>query len=267
MAESPELMALNTLAETGLVRAEQLKDYAGVSLAALDRAQLPIARLDPREEDVVKRVFYYGIAHLKKVAPSIAIDIERQYKLALAMAAVAKGLFPAKKNYSFPSVPGSLGVAWLFPQAIYYAAGAGAPATGYAANSWDIPVTAGTKAYLLGSDTAFYKTSSTTDARSLILVFENGLVEVGSTPSAQQFRLVTESKGDYGAYAVEPLVEVSVEPNKAIYQYPTPLGALWVDYNTGVKWYFMPTRSGTATIKMLGLVYFEHNFLADAKWV
>ncbi|MCC6050481.1 MAG: hypothetical protein LM580_07225 [Thermofilum sp.] len=264
MAASPELMALNTLAATGLVTVEQLKNYTGVSLAALDRAQLPIAQLDPREEDAVKRVFYYGVAHLKKVAPSVAIDIERQYRLALAMAAVAKGLFPAKKNYTFPSVPGQLGVAWLFPQAIKYSATA---ATGYAANSWDISVTAGTKAYLLGSDAAFYKACSDTDSRSLILIFENGLVEVGSTPSAQQFRLVTESKGDYGAYAVEPLVEVSVEPNKAIYQYPTPLGALWVDYNTGVKWYFMPTRTGTATIKMLGLVYFEHNFLSDAKWV
>lgn len=261
---SPELTSLNTLAATGLVTVEQLKNYTGVSLAALDRAQLPVAQLDPKEEDVIKRVFYYGIAHLKKVAPSIAVDIERQYKLALAMAAVAKGLFPAKKNFSFPSVPGSLGVAWLFPQAIYYASGV---ATGYTANSWDIPITAGTKAYLLGSDTAYYKTSSTTDSRSLILIFENGLVEVGSTPSAQQFRLITESKGDYGAYAVEPLVEVSVEPNKAIYQYPTPLGALWVDYNTGVKWYFMPTRSGTATIKMLGLVFYEHDFLKDAKWV
>jgi len=248
----------------GLKTVEEIKNATGVSLAAFDRRELPYSPLDPREVDAIRRVFYYGIDHLRKVAPSVASDIERQYRLALEMAAVAKGLFPAKKNYAFPSVPGSLGVAWLFPQAVKYAA---TTPTGYSANSWDIPITAGTKAYLLGSDTDFYKTSSTTDARSFILIFENGLVEVGSTPSAQQFRIMTESKGDYGAYAVEPLVEINVEPNKAVYQYPTPLGALWVDYNTGVKWYFIPTRSGTATIKMLGLVFYEHDFLKDTKWV
>jgi len=262
---SETLRALNSLAATGLVKAEDIAKFTGVSLAALDRAAFPIAQLDPNEEDAIKRVFYYGISHLKKVAPSIAVDIERQYKLALAMAAVAKGTFPTKKNFSFPSVPSTgLGVAWLFPQAIKYTA---TTPSDYAANSWDISLTAGTNAYLLGSSTAFYKTCSDTDSRSVILVFENGLVEVGSTPAIQQFRIVTESKGDYGAYAVEPLVDINVESNKAIYQYPTPAGAFWVDYNTGVKWYFMPSKTGVSTIKLLGLVYYEHKFLADTKWV
>jgi hypothetical protein len=248
----------------GLKTVEEIKKATGVSLAAFDRKELPYAPLDPREEDVIRRVFYYGISHLKKVAPSIAVDIERQYALAREMAAVAKATFPSRKNYSFPSVPGSLGVTWLFPQAIKYSATA---ATSYTTNSWDISLTAGTKAYLLGSDTDYYKTCSDTDARSFILIFENGLVEVGTTPSIQQFRIVTESKGDYGAYAVEPLVDVNTEPNKVVYQYPTPLGAFWADYNLGVKWYFMPGKTGTSTIKLLGLVYYEHNFLADTKWV
>jgi hypothetical protein len=29
----------------------------------------------------------------------------------------------------------------------------------------------------------------------------------------------------------------------------------------------MPGKTGTATIKLLGLVYYEHKFLADTKWV
>jgi len=262
---SETLRALNSLAATGLVKAEDITRFAGVSLASLDRATFPIAQLDPKEEDAIKRVFYYGVSHLKKVAPSIAVDIEKQYKLALAMAAVAKGTFPTRKNFSFPSVPSTgLGVAWLFPQAIKYTA---TTPSDYTSNSWDISLTAGTNAYLLGSSTAYYKTCSDTDSKSVILVFENGLVEVGTTPAIQQFRIVTESKGDYGAYAVEPLVDISVEPNKAIYQYPTPAGAFWVDYNTGVKWYIMPSKTGVSTIKLLGLVYYEHKFLADTKWV
>jgi hypothetical protein len=247
------------------VTVNRLVSATGINIAALGREQLPYADLAPEEIDAIRRVFRTGVEHLKKISPKIAIEIERQEQLAIEFAAIAKGTFPIRgKNYTFPSIPGHLGVAWLFPQAIKYSA---TVPTSYSTNSWDIPLTAGTKAYLLGSDTAYYTTSSASDARSFILIFNNGIVEFGSTPSAQQFRLISEAKSDWGIYTVEPLLEVPIEPNLAIYQYPTPLGALFVDYSRGVKWYFLPTRSGTATIKLLGLVYYEHGFAPDTKWI
>ena len=256
---------------------QEILSQTNIPVAALGRDRFPQAPLDPSEKDAVLKVLREGLNHLRRVSPAIYDAIVNPVpganleQLVLIFAAVAKAQFPTQKPYSFPSVPGKLGVAWLIPQAIKYgsvASGATAgPATSYASNSWDITVTAGTKAYLLGSDTVWYVTSSATNAYSAILIFYNGLVEFGTTPSAQQFRLISQAKTDYGIYTSEPLVEVPVESNKAIYLHQTPMGALYVDYSTGVKWYFMPTRSGTATIKMLGLVFYEHNFMADTVYL
>jgi hypothetical protein len=241
-----------------------------IPVAALGRDRFPLAALDSSEVNDVLKVLREGLYHLRKVAPQVYDAIVNPVsgasleKLVLTFAAVAKAQFPTQKPYTFPSVPGKLGVAWLIPQAIKYSA---TVPTSYTSNSWDISITAGTKAYLLGSDAAYYVTSSATNAYSAILIFYNGLVELGTTPSAQQFRLISVSKTDYGIYTAEPLVDIPVEGGKSIYLYPTPMGALYVDYNTGVKWYFMPTRTGTSTIKILGLVFYEHNFLADVVYL
>lgn len=242
---------------------------AGVTVAALDRRTVSYVELSESEKKWVGYVFDTGIKHLKKVAPSIAADIERQRELAIKMAGVAKATFPVRKNYSFPSVPGGLGVTWLFPQAIKPVA---TPTpqipcyTSYKSNSWDIDVTAGTPAYLFGDGTNFYRTSSAPNQHSFILIFENGIVEIGSTPTIEQFHIYSEGKRDYGAYTVEPLVDIPVEKGVAIYQYPTPLGAMFISYDRGIMWGFMPRTTGTKTIKLLGLVYYEHDFLSTLKW-
>jgi len=55
-------------------------------------------------------------------------------------------MLPEKKSYTFPSQTGTLGVAWLFPQAIKYAT---TVPTSYNTNSWDIPLTAGSEGILV----------------------------------------------------------------------------------------------------------------------
>jgi hypothetical protein len=253
------------------IKVEDIVRQTGVSIAALGRDTLPYTELSPQEIEDILTVFNTGIEHLKKVAPKIAVDIERQRQLVVEFAAIAKATFPIRgKNYTFPSTPGNLGVAWLFPQAIKYAATPSATApcyTSYANNSWDISLTAGTPAWLFGDGTNFYRTSSAVEARSFILVFENGVVEVGSSPAVEQFRLVSEGKTDYGIYTVEPLLELPVEYNVAIYQYPTPAGAIFVDFNRGIMWGLLPRVTKVATIKLLGMVFYEHNFAPTFKWI
>jgi len=242
----------------------------GIPVAALNRAVVSYVDLDAKEVEAVNLVFDGIVNHLRKVAPSIAADIAPQRSLALKMAGVAKATFPVRKSFQFPTVPGSLGVAPLFPQGLKWTStpGASDPCySDYAVNSWNISLTAGTAAYILGSSTNFYKANPNTNTHTFVLIFNNGVIEVGSTPKIDQFKLMSEGKQDYGAYAVEPLVEINVEPNKAIYQYPTPLGALWVDHQSGVKWWFRPRLSGTSTIKLIGMVFFEHDFFAVTKWV
>lgn len=245
------------------VTMDELYKTTKIPIAALGRDKLPYKELSDNETAIINTVFDRGLEVLKKVSPTIAADIEKQRQLAIHFAGIAKALMDYK-IYSFPSVGGQLGVNWLFPQAIKYTT---TTPTGYTNNSWDISITAGTKAYILGSDAATYKTNSTEGSRHCILIFNNGLIEYGSTPSVEQFRLLSDAKGDYGIYTVAPLVEVPVESTKSIYQYPTPLGALFVDYQTGVKWYFMPRRTGTMTLKLLGLVFYEHDFASDVKWI
>lgn len=242
---------------------------AGIPVAALDRTIVSYVDLSSDEKTWVGYVFDKGIEHLRKVAPSIASDIAKQRNLAINMAGVAKATFPVRKNYSFPSVPGSLGVAWLFPQGLKWVAtpDASNPCyTSYRANSWDIDVTAGTNAYLLGDGTNFYRANPNTDQHTFILIFDGGVIEIGSSPSIEQFHLITEGKRDYSVYTVEPLTDIPLEKNVAIYQYPTPLGALFVSHDRGVMWGFKPRVSGTKTIKLLGLIYYEHDFLSSLKW-
>jgi len=250
------------------VSVEELK--FSIPIAALERRVFSYVELSDKEVEAIEYVFDAGVQHLRKVAPSIASDIEKQKEDAIKMAGIAKATFPIRKNYSFPSVPGSLGVAWLFPQAIRYATTPSPDApcyTSYKPNSWDIDVTAGTPAYLFGDGTNFYRTSPATEKHTFIFVFHNGVIEVGSTPTIEQFHIMSEGKRDYGIYTVEPLVDIPVEKGVSIYQYPTPLGAFPISHDRGVMWGFMPRTSGTKTIKLLGLVFYEHDFASTLKWV
>jgi len=242
----------------------------GISVFFGERREVVYTELTREERNAVTMVFKYGVDHIRKVSPKIAADIETQLSIALKVAGIFKEMLPEKKPITFPSETGSIGVAWLFPQAIRYATtpSPSAPAySSYSLNSWDIPITTGTPAYLFGDGTNFYKASPATGKHAMLLVFNNGIIEVGTTPKIDQFRLYSEGFAKYGIYTVDPLVEVTVEENKAIYQYPTPLGAVPVFYDKGIMWGFMPRVSGTATIKLLGLVFYEHDLFPTLTWV
>jgi len=246
----------------------------GIPVFMGDRESVVYTPLEDDERAAVQKVFNYGLNQLRRISPKIASDIEPQLSLALKVAGIFKDMIPEKKSYAFPSQTGSLGVAWLFPQAIKYAASPSSTApcyTSYNTNSWDIPLTAGTAAYLFGAVTGgvsyFYKSSPTTAQHSALLVFNNGILEIGSTPKVEQFQLTAEGFTKYGIYTVAPIVEERIEENRLIYQYPTPLGATPIFYDKGIMWGFMPRVSGTATIKLLGLVFYEHDLFSTLKWV
>jgi hypothetical protein len=239
----------------------------GIPVFMGDRESVVYTPLESDEAAAIRKVFNYGLNQLKRITPKVASDIEPQLSLALKIAGVFKDMIPEKKSYSFPSQTGSLGVAWLFPQAIKFATSGEGSYTSYTTNGWDISLTAGTAAYLFGDATHFYKASATTGAHTTLLVFNNGILEIGSTPKVEQFRLEADGFTKYGIYTVAPIVEERIEENRLIYQYPTPLGATPIFYDKGIRWAFMPRVSGTATIKLLGLVFYEHDFASTLKWV
>jgi hypothetical protein len=243
---------------------------AGIPVFMGDRKDVTYSPLDTTERVAIEKVFRYGVNQIKRISPKIAADIESQLGLAIKMAGIFKEMIPEKKSFAFPSEIGSLGVAWLFPQAIRYATtpSSSAPCwTSYPNNSWTLTLTAGTAAYFFGDGTNFYRASPATGAHAMLLIFNNGVIEIGSTPKISQFRMMSEGMTRYGIYTVAPVVEVSIEGDKAIYQYPTPLGAVPVFYDRGIMWGFMPEASGTSTIKLLGLVFYEHEFASTFKWI
>ena len=242
----------------------------GISVFVGDRRELVATELEGTERAAIEKVFRTGLYQLRKAVPRVAADIEPQLDLALKAASVFKEMIPEKKKFSFPCEPGMLGVSWLFPQAIKYVhtPTPDLPAyTSYATNSWNISLTAGTPAYIFGSDANFYKASPAAGRKALILVFQDGVLEIGASAAIQQFRIISEGVTKYSAYSVAPVTEIEVEEEKTVYQYPTPMGAVLAFYDRGIKWSFMPSTTATTTIKLLGLVFYEYDFYPDLKWV
>jgi hypothetical protein len=209
------------------------------------------------------------VSVLRKASPSVAADFQAQKTIFEKFAGVAKAKFPGLKSITYPGTSGNIGVMGLVPEAIRYVAtpADATPAyTSYPANSWDISLTAGTAAYLFGDATHFYKASPTDGSRALLVVAQNGLIEIGSTPKIVQQRIFTEAETKYGPWAVQPLAEIPTETGKTIYQYNT-LGVVPIYHDFGIKWGIMPIATGTSTLKLLGLVFYEYGLFPDLKYV
>ena len=92
-------------------------------------------------------------------------------------------------------------------------------------------------------------------------------LKIGSTPALEQFQLLTQNENKYGFYAVQPINEITIEDNKAIYQYPTPLGPFALYHDVGTDWTAMPINTQTSTIKILGIVFYEHELFPSMTYV
>jgi len=251
-----------------LVDIFQQEMLSDMPVLTLGRTSVTISPLTEEEKRYVNRVFNKLVESLRKRAPSIAASIEAQRSIAHKVAQIAKGML-GNKPITYPSKVGGIGVNPLIPQVIKYVATPNSdnPAyTDYPANSWDLTLTPGTNVYLLGSSTNYFKYPNIQGRRAIAVIFMDGVVEVGTTPKLSQFRYLSEASTEWGVYNTFPLVEVPVEYGKAIYQYSTP-GVLILWYDFGVKWYAMPIRGGTSTIELVGLIFYEHDFMSDTKYV
>ena len=241
----------------------------GIPIFTGGRDVIEYVRPTETEISEVDRCVNDVLSVLRKVSPTIAADYEKQKTVFEKFAGIAKAKFPGLKSITYPGTSGNIGVMALIPQAIRYVAtpSASTPAyTSYPANSWDLSLTAGTAAYFFGDGTNYYKASPTDGQRALLVVAQNGVVEVGSSPKLCQMRIWTQAETKYSPWAVNPLVEVPLEMGKAVYQYNT-LGVVPVYHYFGIQWGAMPIASGTSTIKLLGLVFYEYDLFSGLKYV
>ena len=221
------------------------------------------------EKQAIERFFNYHSRILYNISPKIANLFNEHKSAVLKFAGVAKGLFTKSKPIKYPAESGTIGIDILMPYFIKYTASpsSSAPAyTDYTNNTWDLSLTAGTDVYFLGSSSNWYKANPQDDQNMMLVIFKDGVLEVGTTPKIDQMRIVTEINQKYSPWVVNPLVEIPVEEGKTIYQYNT-LGILPVYPDLGVKWYAMPKYSGTSTIKLLGVVFYEYDGFSDTKYI
>jgi hypothetical protein len=245
-------------------------EASGVNFFAPGIDQISYEKLSDTERKAVELAITMLSNHARMVAPQLAVEIERQAPAVYKMAMVAKAKFPGLKIVSFPATgTGTIGVSPLFPQAIKYTGtpSSSLPAyTSYTSNTWDITFTANTASYLFGDGTNWYKASPTDGQRALIVILQNGVLEIGSTPKITQMRIKTDKSQKYGVFGVSPLSTIPLEAGKKLHVYPTP-GVIPIFHDIGIMWSVLPMRSGTSTMPLLGFVFAEGDFLADIKTI
>jgi len=240
----------------------------GIFVFSPSKTTIPYVELDPSEEAAIDNYLGIQLDVMQYQSPVLYKIVKKQVDAGLVKiaAGIFKGKLQGNGTFTYPAQPGQLGVSFLVPQMVNYNQSA-AP-TGYAnKDTWLLPTTAGTPAYILGSPTAFYTTSSTPGQRAMMVVFQNGLIEVGTTPSFRQIQVLTQVNESYGPMGVEPLVDLEVEKGKNLYVYPTP-GALIVPYDVGVKLLAMPYRTNPTgeEVRLVGVLLYEYNFFSQLLW-
>jgi len=241
---------------------------SGIFVFSPSKTTIPYVELDDSEKAAINNYLGIQLDIMQDQSPVLHRIVKRQVDAGLVeiAAGIFKGKLQGNGTFTYPAQPGQLGVSFLIPQMVNYDQ-TNAP-TGYAnKDTWQLPTTAGTPAYILGSATAFYKTSSAPGQRAMMVIFQNGLIEVGTTPSFRQLQVLTQINESYGPMGVEPLVDLEVEKGKNLYVYPTP-GALIVPYDVGVKLLAMPYRTNPngEEVRLVGVLLYEYNFFANMLW-
>jgi len=231
---------------------------SGVQIFAGGRTQVSYSSLTPDEVKTVTGVVNMTANFLAKVSPTLANTVRSQVDVVLSAAAIAKGEM-GDKPLTYPVQTNTIGIVPLIPQFINYGTIQSCVAqTGYPKDTWDVTLTAGTPFYLLGTSTAGYTTCGTPNYRFALVILQDGLIEVGTTPKIDQFKLYTNVESRYGPYTAPITYDEPIELGKSIYQYPT-LGAMFIDWNLQVYWAAMPRASGTSSLRILGFAFAEYN--------
>ena len=237
----------------------------GIPVFTGGRSSVTYTELSPEEQGTITMVVNKYAALIGKVSPSLAATVTSQLPAVLEFAKVAKAEM-GDKPITFPATSGSIGITPLIPQFINYGTiGTYVAQTGYPLNSWEVTLTAGSAFYLLGSSTAFYVTSGQPNQRFAILILNDGLVEVGTTPKVDQFLVQTSVESKYDPYTADILFDQPIEFGKPIYQYPT-LGVMFIDWNVGYRLAVMPRASGTSSIRLLGFAFYEYGVFNGSLW-
>jgi hypothetical protein len=243
---------------------------AGIRVFSGGKDLIDIADMASEERDAILYCFDQNVKKIENISPKLAASIRPQRDAMVKFAQIAKGTFPETKTFSYPGQMGGLAVDFLSPATFRYGDATAVGLTQYLGidgtigttqnGTWDMPLAAGTSKFLLGNSTStYYKGCATQDKHSYVVLFQDGIIELGSTPKIDQMQFKSELMDKYVPIAMQPLMTQSIEEGRTIYQYSTP-GMIPVSHQTGVNIQIHPIYSGTANIPLLGMVFYETAF-------
>jgi len=124
----------------------------GIFVFSPSKTTIPYVQLDPSEEAAIDNYLGIQLDIMQDQSPVLYRIVKKQVDAGLVKiaAGIFKGKLQGNGTFTYPAQPGQLGVSFLVPQMVNYNQSA-AP-TGYAnKDTWLLPTTAGTPAYILGS--------------------------------------------------------------------------------------------------------------------
>ncbi len=278
---------------------------SGIGFFSGGRTQVQVAPLSQDEINSILTCYRSNLTLIQKISASLYNDLVNQqhpfpeanwasggHAVALKFAQIAKATLASQggtKPITWPPLVGQIGVQWLDPFLLQYSGTKSATYpcyTDYTKDTWNLPFNAtvgAALAQILGSQTytkgtppatpstlaspSYYQANNAINQRELFFIFQNGLLELGTTPDIQQWIIQTSLTQAYNTYNTHPLVYKPIDDYRTIYQYNTP-GVIPVYNDMGIYWAGLPqTTTTTHVMPLLGMAFYETNLLPAPEYV
>lgn len=268
---------------------------AGTGFFSNGRELVQTGALSQNEITAILTSYRSNLSIIQKISPKLYADLVSQQSplpdpnwqsngrsAALKFAMIAKGTLASQggtKTITWPPQVGQIGVSWLDPFLVKYinvASSANPAYTDYTKDSWNLPFNAtlgNALAQILGTATftkgtppttastvtaqTWYQACNQTNQRELWFLFQNGILEIGTTPDIQEWLIQSSLSQAYSSYTTHPLIYEPIDDFRQIYQYNTP-GIIPVYNDMGIYLAGLPqTTTNTHTLPLLGLAFYE----------
>lgn len=225
--------------------------------------------LEREEIAAIEKAFYSKYRHLVRACPSLGETMLPQLPAFIKWGAIAKATIPGDKTIGFPASAGGIGVDWLSPQT-YMSNATEATSGSYTdysdsntriGKSWDIDFTVSTAAYLAGETANWYKGNIVDLRHTFVVLAQDGILEVGTSPVLNQIVVQTEAQTKYTSTSVSPIVNQTLKEGSQIYQYNT-VGQVAMPHTFGTKIGVLPSATVSSVVPLLGMVFYEHSLFA-----